>query len=52
VVPERVYLTLGVRLEHNEYTGLVTQPNARIALATESARYFVGRGVERGKNAN
>ena len=31
VVPERVYLTLGVRLEHNEYTGLVTQPNARIA---------------------
>jgi len=31
VVPERVYLTLGVRLEHNEYTGLVTQPNARVA---------------------
>lgn len=30
VVPERVYLTLGIRLEHNEYTGFVTQPNARV----------------------
>jgi iron complex outermembrane receptor protein len=31
VVPERVYLTLGIRLEHNEYTGFVTLPNARVA---------------------
>jgi iron complex outermembrane receptor protein len=29
--PNRVYLTVGLRLEHNEYTGLVALPDARLA---------------------
>jgi iron complex outermembrane receptor protein len=31
VAPERVYLTVGSRLEHNEYTGFVAMPNVRVA---------------------
>ena len=31
VRPNRLYLTLGVRLEHNEYTGLVALPNVRLS---------------------
>jgi len=30
-VPDHVYLTLGVRLEHNEYTGLIALPDVRVA---------------------
>ena len=31
LAPNRVYLTLGIRLEHNEYTGFVAMPNVRVA---------------------
>jgi iron complex outermembrane receptor protein len=31
VIPERVFLTLGVKLEHNHYTGFGTMPSARLA---------------------
>ena len=31
VVPDRVYLTLGIRLEHNEYTGFIALPDVRAA---------------------
>jgi iron complex outermembrane recepter protein len=31
IVPDRVYLSLGVKLEHNDYTGLGLQPSARIS---------------------
>ncbi len=30
LVPERLILTLGTKLEHNDYTGLEHQPNARL----------------------
>jgi len=31
IVPERVQLTLGTKIEHNDYSGVEVQPNARIA---------------------
>lgn len=31
VAPDRFYLTLGIRLEHNEYTGLIALPDVRAA---------------------
>jgi iron complex outermembrane receptor protein len=31
VIPAKVFLTLGVRLEHNHYTGFGTMPSARLA---------------------
>jgi iron complex outermembrane receptor protein len=31
MLPERLYLTLGTKLEHNDYTGFELQPSARIA---------------------
>jgi len=54
IIPDRVYLTAGVRLEHNEYTGLVAlpdfraswQPNARntIWAAISSAKRIPSSG--------
>jgi iron complex outermembrane receptor protein len=37
ILPERLYLSLGTKLEHNDYTGFEVQPSARIAW-TLSAR--------------
>src|SRR5262249_17984904 len=31
LVPERLALTLGTRLEHNDYSGFEVQPNVRLA---------------------
>lgn len=31
VLPDRVYLSLGTKLEHNDYTGFELEPSARIA---------------------
>lgn len=31
VVPERLHLTLGSKVEHNDFTGFEVQPNARLA---------------------
>jgi iron complex outermembrane recepter protein len=33
VVPDRVYLTIGTKLEHNHYTGFALMPSARVAWA-------------------
>ena len=30
LLPEKLILTLGIKLEHNDYTGLETQPNVRL----------------------
>jgi iron complex outermembrane receptor protein len=37
LIPDNLYLTLGSKIEHNDYTGVEVQPSARIAwLPTES----------------
>ena len=33
ILPDRLFLSLGTKLEHNDYTGFVLQPSARIAWA-------------------
>jgi iron complex outermembrane receptor protein len=33
LVPERLYLTVGAKLEHNDYTGFETMPNIRMTWA-------------------
>ncbi len=40
IVPERLYLTLGAKLEHNHFTGLGLQPDARIAWLANSKNMF------------
>jgi iron complex outermembrane recepter protein len=38
IVPERVRLTLGAKLEHNDYTGFEVQPSARLAWTPTQAQ--------------
>jgi iron complex outermembrane receptor protein len=48
LVPDRVYLTLGAKLEHNDYTGLNVIPNVRLAWAPGKRDLFwaaVSRGI-------
>src|ERR1035441_5689999 len=40
VVPDRVYLSLGVKLEHNDYTGFGLQPSARISWTLSNRNMF------------
>lgn len=44
ILPDRVYLSLGTKLEHNYYTGFEAQPSARIAW-TPNARNTVWAAV-------
>lgn len=46
LVPDRLSLTLGSKLEHNDYTGLETQPNARL-MWTPSEHHSVWASVAR-----
>lgn len=38
LIPERLHLVLGAKLEHNSYTGLEVQPSARILWSPDSQR--------------
>ena len=40
IKPDRLYLTLGTKLEHNDYTGLGWQPTARIAWTASERNMF------------
>ncbi len=40
IVPERLYLTLGTKLEHNDYTGLNFMPSVRLAWTPSERRTF------------
>jgi len=40
IKPDRLYLTLGTKLEHNDYTGLGWQPTARIAWTANERNMF------------
>jgi iron complex outermembrane receptor protein len=40
IKPDRLYLTLGTKLEHNEYTGLGWQPTVRIAWTVNERNMF------------
>lgn len=46
LLPERLYLTLGTKLEHNDYTGFEVQPNGRL-LWTPHAQHSVWAAVSR-----
>ncbi len=46
LTPERLSLTVGTKLEHNDYTGFEVQPSARIAY-TPSARRTLWAAVSR-----
>ena len=38
IIPRRVYLTIGTKLEHNHFTGFGLQPNARLAWVINDKR--------------
>ncbi len=40
VVPDRLHLTLGTKLEHNDYTGFEVQPSARFAWTPHERHTF------------
>jgi iron complex outermembrane recepter protein len=40
VIPDRVYLTVGAKVEHNYYTGFGVMPSARIAYEPSDRRMF------------
>jgi len=40
IVPERLSLILGAKLEHNDYTGLEVQPSARLVWTPDSRQTF------------
>jgi iron complex outermembrane recepter protein len=40
IVPDRLYLTIGTKLEHNYYTGFDFMPNARVAWAPSPRHTF------------
>lgn len=40
ILPDRVYLSLGTKLEHNDYTGLGLEPSARISWTASSRNMF------------
>jgi iron complex outermembrane receptor protein len=40
VVPERLYLTVGTKLEHNYYTGFSAMPSGRVAWAPNKHQMF------------
>jgi iron complex outermembrane receptor protein len=46
LVPDRVYLTVGGKLEHNYYTGFVVMPSARVTFSP-SAHHMVWAAVSR-----
>ncbi len=46
LVPEQLQLTLGAKLEHNDFTGLETQPSARLAW-TPTTRQTVWTAISR-----
>jgi iron complex outermembrane recepter protein len=46
LVPDRLYLTVGTKLEHNSYTGFGVMPSARLAW-TPSRHYMFWTGVSR-----
>jgi iron complex outermembrane receptor protein len=46
LVPDRLALTLGTKLEHNDYTGLEVEPGARLAW-TPAERYTFWAAVSR-----
>ena len=46
LIPDKLYLTLGSKIEHNNYTGIEVQPSSRI-LYTPSAKHTVWGAVSR-----
>jgi iron complex outermembrane recepter protein len=56
IVPEKIFLTLGSKVEHNYYTGLELQPNARVSWLPDerqtvwSAVSHAARTPTRGEN--
>jgi iron complex outermembrane receptor protein len=40
ILPDRLYLSLGTKLEHNDYTGFGLEPSARISWAPSSRNMF------------
>jgi iron complex outermembrane receptor protein len=46
LVPDRLYFTIGTKVEHNGYTGLVDMPNARLAWEL-SARHMFWTAISR-----
>jgi iron complex outermembrane receptor protein len=44
IVPDRIHLSLGARVEHNDYTGFNFQPSVRLVL-TPDARNSIWAGV-------
>ena len=46
LIPERFYLTVGAKLEHNYYTGFSAMPSVRVTVSP-SARYSVWAAISR-----
>ena len=42
IVPDRVHVSVGARLEHNDYTGIDLQPSVRLVLTPNSKNSFWG----------
>jgi iron complex outermembrane receptor protein len=42
IVPDRLHLSLGARLEHNDYTGMDVQPSARLVWTVDSKNMVWG----------
>jgi iron complex outermembrane recepter protein len=42
IVPERLHLTLGTKIEHNDFTGFEVQPSGRIAFTPHQNHTFWG----------
>ncbi len=40
ILPERVYLSLGIKVEHDDYTGIGLEPSARISWAANNRNMF------------
>jgi iron complex outermembrane receptor protein len=47
LVPERLRLTLGTKLEHNDYTGVEVQPSGRLLFTPPDPRHTVWASVAR-----
>jgi iron complex outermembrane recepter protein len=42
ILPDRVHVSVGARLEHNDYTGVDLQPSVRLVLTPDSKNSFWG----------
>ncbi len=49
--PDRLYVTVGTKLEHEYYNGFNLQPTARITWTPDEARHVLGGSLQRAANS-